>query len=263
MQNGKQLRLLLPMTGVVVGFSFMAQTASAQQPGGPGQEDRRPRRSGNFGKPGNQNEPGRPGGRQEAAPPPPGGKYDEDETAPPVATAPLAPGVTRVAVVFSGGHDTDPRDGGRPVVLVANGLGVAPEVFREAFSHVRPARTGNEPEPAQVQQNKSALLNALGRYGINNDRIDTVSNYYRYVRSRNELWTHTPAVANALIKSGVLVGFEVVRHGSGYTSSPSVSVPDVRTGSITVKLAFGKNLATNGSIASITTSQNEDRGYTP
>jgi len=166
--------------------------------------------------------------------------------------------VTRVAVVFSGGHETDPRDGGRPVVLVANGLGVAPEVFREAFSHVRPARAGSEPAPAQVQQNKAALLNALGKYGIDNDRLDTVSNYYRYVRGRGELWTHTPAVANALVKNGVLVGFEIVRRGSGYSSPPTISVPNVRTGAITVKLAFGKNLATNGSITSISASQNSN-----
>ena len=44
-----------------------------------------------------------------------------------------------LTLVFSGGTDTDPRDRGRPVVLVANGLGVTPEVFRDAFSGVHPA----------------------------------------------------------------------------------------------------------------------------
>src|SRR5438552_11396179 len=63
--------------------------------------------------------------------------------------------VTRVPVVFSGGHETDLRDGGRPVVLIAAALGVTPEVFREAFSHVRPAPAGREPEPGQVRQNKA------------------------------------------------------------------------------------------------------------
>ena len=31
---------------------------------------------------------------------------------------------SKVAVTFSGGHDTDPKDHGRPVVLVAAALGV-------------------------------------------------------------------------------------------------------------------------------------------
>jgi hypothetical protein len=48
-------------------------------------------------------------------------------------------GVTKVPVVFSGGHDTVVVDRGRPVVLIAAALGVPDEVFREAFSHVRPA----------------------------------------------------------------------------------------------------------------------------
>lgn len=35
-------------------------------------------------------------------------------------------GITRVPVVFSGGHETDPRDHGRPVVLIAGALGIPP-----------------------------------------------------------------------------------------------------------------------------------------
>ncbi len=46
----------------------------------------------------------------------------------------------KVPVTFSGGHGTDPRDYGRPVVLIAAALKVKPEVFRKAFSGVRPAR---------------------------------------------------------------------------------------------------------------------------
>ena len=46
----------------------------------------------------------------------------------------------KVPLTFSGGLDTDPQDHGRPVVLVAAGLGVKPEVFREAFRGVTPAR---------------------------------------------------------------------------------------------------------------------------
>src|ERR1051325_7086572 len=88
-------------------------------------------------------------------------------------TQPLPKDVTRVPVVFSGGHETDPRDHGRPVVLVAGALGVQPQVFRDAFSHVRPAPRGTEPDPRQVRENKAALMSALGRYGVTNDRLDT------------------------------------------------------------------------------------------
>src|SRR6476620_1732883 len=95
---------------------------------------------------------------------------------------------TRVPIVFSGGHETDPRDNGRPVVLIASALGVPPEVFRDAFSHVTPARAGQEPDPSQVNKNKAALLQALGPYGITNARLDEVSNYYRYNASAGEHW---------------------------------------------------------------------------
>ena len=38
--------------------------------------------------------------------------------------------------------------GTRPVVLIAAALGVSSDVFREAFSHVRPAPAGTRPDPA-------------------------------------------------------------------------------------------------------------------
>src|SRR5437016_5075268 len=92
-----------------------------------------------------------------------------------IAQAQLANDVTRVPVVFNGGHDTDPRDHGRPVVLIAAALGVKPEVFREAFSHVHPAGPGSGgPTDAEARKNKAALMSALGKYGITNDRLDTV-----------------------------------------------------------------------------------------
>ena len=116
-----------------------------------------------------------------------------------------SPSTTRVPVVFSGGHETDPRDRGRPVVLIAAALGVPADVFREAFSHVRPAPAGTAPDPRQVRDNKAALLDALGPYGITNERLDTVSDYYRYVRRRGKLWPTKPASAYALVRDGKIV----------------------------------------------------------
>lgn len=164
-----------------------------------------------------------------------------------------ADGVTKVPVVFSGGHDTDARDHGRPVVLVAGALGVAPEVFRDAFSRVHPAGVDSGgPTREEAQANKAALMSVLGKYGISNDRLDTVSNRYRYVRSHGEMWPAQPAVANALVQNGVVTGFEVVSGGYGYSSTPTVTVPNVKSAPAKVELAFSPNFEANGAVSKIT-----------
>jgi len=157
----------------------------------------------------------------------------------------------RVPVVFLGGHDTDPRDRGRPVILVAAALGVTPEVFREAFSHVHPASAGTQPDPEQVRQNKAALMAALSRFGVTNERLNEVSNYYRYNRQRGELWTNQPATAYAQIENGKITGFVVTNSGSGYSSPPAVKVPGFEALNAKVELSFGKILESNGSVAAI------------
>src|SRR4051812_651880 len=169
------------------------------------------------------------------------------------AETPIPAGVKRVPVTLSGGFDTDPRDRGRPVILIASALGVAPEIFRETFTHVHPAGPGRGgPTREEAQQNKKALMDGLGKYGVTNDRLDTASNYYRYPPGPGGRWKTKDATANALVKDGKVVGFEVVDHGSGYTSEPTVTVPGVSgPASYKVKLAYTKDFDTNGSIASI------------
>lgn len=161
--------------------------------------------------------------------------------------------MTQVPVVFSGGHETEGRDRGRPVILVASALGVPPEVFRDAFSHVRPAQAGAEPDPRQVRDNKTALMTALRRYGVTNERLDTVSNRYRYVRSRNELWPTKPATAYALVKNGVIVRYVVTDGGYGYSSPPTITVPALPATTGQAQLAFSKDFEKNGAISAITT----------
>ena len=158
--------------------------------------------------------------------------------------------ITRVPVVFSGGHETDPRDHGRPVVLIAGALGVSPEVFRDAFSRVHPANPEKGPVPAEAQANKAALLATLGKYGVTNERLDQVSDYYRYVASRNELWPTQPAVAYAMVQNGKIVGYEIVSGGSGYSSTPFVSVSGFPNNA-QAELTYGKSFEKNGSIRSI------------
>ena len=162
--------------------------------------------------------------------------------------------LTRVPVVFSGGHETDPRDHGRPVALIAGALGVQPEVFREAFSHVRPAPAGTAPEPDQVRENKAALMSALARYGVTNERLDEVSNYYRYRREKGEMWPTRPAVAFAILDRGAVTHFIVVNGGSGYSSPPTISVPGTTVRATKAVLSFDRSFDKNGSVARITES---------
>ncbi len=159
----------------------------------------------------------------------------------------------RVPVVFAGGYDTEGRDRGRPVVLIAAALGLPPEVFREAFTHVHPAGPGSGgPTDAEARSNKAALMSALGPYGITNgDRLDAVSNHYRYVRERGERWPTKSAVAFALVANGKITGFEIEDGGTGYTSPPTVTVPGFPDVKANVRLAFGKEFERNGSVAAI------------
>ncbi|RYX83778.1 hypothetical protein EON83_13470 [bacterium] len=158
---------------------------------------------------------------------------------------------SRVQVTFSGGHDTDESDKGRPVVLIAAALGVPTEVFRDAFSRVHPADSGRGPTEDEARANKHALLQTLGPYGITNERLDEVSNYYRYNRSRGEMWRTTDAEAYAIIKNGKITGFDITSGGSGYSSTPQVSVPGF-TAAPSVKLAWSKQFESNGSVSQIT-----------
>ena len=158
--------------------------------------------------------------------------------------------ITRVLVLFSGGHETDPRDHGRPVVLIAGALGVPPEVFRDAFSRVHPANPEKGPLPAEAQANKAALLAKLGKYGVTNERLDQVSDYYRYVVNRNVLWPTQPAIAYARVQNRKIIGYEIVTGGSGYSSNPIISVPGFPNNA-QAELAYGKSFEKNGSIHSI------------
>jgi len=167
---------------------------------------------------------------------------------------PLVAQMQRIDLVFTGGHETDPRDHGRPDVLIAAAMGVPTEVFREAFSHVTPAREGH-PSPEEAQRNKAALLRTLGPHGLTNERIDEVSNYYRYNRrAGQEVWRSTPATGYATVKDGVVTGVTITDPGSGYSSEPTVSVPGMPQVRLAAKLAFGKEFSRNGSIVELAVS---------
>lgn len=155
-----------------------------------------------------------------------------------------------VPILFTGGHDTDPRDHGRPVVLVAAALGVEPDVFREAFSGVTPARDG-KPSEAEARRNKDALMKVLGPRGVTNERLDEVSNYYRYQPQRGGLWKATGAKAHAVVEDGKVTQVVVTDPGSGYSTPPTATLKGVESVRLKVTLHLGKDLKTNGSVKSI------------
>lgn len=164
-------------------------------------------------------------------------------------------------VVFRGGYETNPIDRGRPVALIAAALGVETEVFRQAFSGVTPAH-GRGPSEAEARANKKVLLDALGKFGISNERLDEVSNYYRYQPQSGELWQHTPATATATVEHGEVVSVQITNAGAGYMTPPTVVVaghPDVR---IEATLEFTQNLQTNGRLASLTVVEQVARSRT-
>lgn len=158
-----------------------------------------------------------------------------------------------LTITISGGHATDPRDKGRPVVLIASALGVPSEVFRDAFSGVTPAGLDRNPTPEEAQRNKAALLKVLGPYGITNDRLDEVSNFYRYNGKASKTWRVTHATVKVIETDGVVTGIQIINPGAGYSSNPTITVKGPNgTVTATTTVAYTQDFKTNGSLASVT-----------
>jgi hypothetical protein len=158
---------------------------------------------------------------------------------------------SRVPVTFTCGHDTEGVDKGRPVILIASALNVPPEVFRKVFSGVKPAGPGQQPEEAQVRKNKQVLMEGLGPYGVTDDRLNEVSNYYRYRRDSGELWRHADAAAYATMRNGEVVSVTITDPGSGYSSPPRISIAGIDQAKMKAVLSFGTDMAKNGSIKEV------------
>ena len=154
-------------------------------------------------------------------------------------------------VSFSGGYETDPRDHGRPVALISSALGVTEEVFREEFRRVTPAK-GGPPSRAQARANKKILMDALGEHGVTNERLDEVSDFYRYNPQAGELWRRTPAAATAIVKDGKVIGFNITNAGAGYTTAPTVTVAGYADLTVNVAIEFDADFSKNGRVTSLT-----------
>ena len=170
---------------------------------------------------------------------------------PPAAAAAPVTSEGEVAVTLTGGYETDRVHGqAGSFWIAARHQSVPSEVFRKAFSGVTPAGPGRGgPTADEARKNKAALMSVLGPYGITNDQLDAVSNYYRYSSFNGEMWRMTaPATAIAKIHNGVVTGFTITNAGSGYSSPPKVSIPGMENLKVTVTLNFGTDFKTNGSI---------------
>jgi hypothetical protein len=156
------------------------------------------------------------------------------------------------SVIIEDGYLTEEIDKGRPVRLIAAALKVTPEVFRDAFSNVRPERGGGKPSPTRARENKSVLLAALGKYRVTNERLDEVSDFYRYRPGTDELWKHKPAVIEAIIVDNQVIELKIVQPGAGYSSEPNITIVGYENVKVKSTLEFTTDLKTNGRIASLT-----------
>ncbi len=160
------------------------------------------------------------------------------------------PAGNQAQLSLTGGHDIGPQDHGRPCVLIAAALGVQTDVFREAFSGVTPAKGGG-PSAEEARRNKNALMKVLEPHGVTNDRLDEVSNFYRYRPQNRELWKHKEAQAQAIVENGRITKIVITDPGFGYSTPPKITAPSLPDAEFTVTLLFDKDLKKNGSIKTI------------
>jgi hypothetical protein len=122
---------------------------------------------------------------------------------------------------------------------------------------VTPARDGR-PSPEAARRNKEALLSVLEPYGITNDRLDEVSDYYRYRPGGGRLWRNTPAKAYAVVENDRVKKIVVTERGSGYSSRPRAVVQGMETVALKVTIQFGQDLERNGSVRSVVVTTAEE-----
>jgi len=157
---------------------------------------------------------------------------------------------TKIPVTFSGGHDLGKNDYGRPINLMAAGLGVKPDEFRQAFSGVRPAH-GRGPTSEEARRNKEALMKVLGPLKVTNERMDEVANYYRFRPQNGELWPTKDAEAYAIVVDGVVKKIVVTNPGSGYNTPPKAVVKGYEKIHFAAKVKYDKDLKKNGGVEAV------------
>ncbi|NQZ84340.1 MAG: hypothetical protein HRU03_01360 [Nanoarchaeales archaeon] len=156
-----------------------------------------------------------------------------------------------ILIDINGGYELDLEDKGRPTKLISEGLGISQEQFQYAFSFVTPAGAGRSPTKEEEEKNKIALMNVLEPLGISNDKLDEVSNYYRYRTEVNKKWRHVEAELYAVIIDGVVVSVEITNKGAGYTSKPSLSIEGFEDVELVPVISFSTHLESNGELSEV------------
>ena len=94
-------------------------------------------------------------------------------------------------------------------------------------------------------------MKVLKPYNVTNDRLDEVSNYYRYQPHKGELWPTTAAEGYAVIEDGKIKKIVVAKPGAGYSSPPKVTVKGYEKVPLVATVEYVKDLKKNGAIKSI------------
>ena len=138
------------------------------------------------------------------------------------------------------------------MVLIAAALKVPTEVFRKAFSGVTPAAGGQEPEAGQVHRNKETLLCVPAPTASPTTNLTRSPTITDTAAAKERCGEMSPAAATAIIHDGVVTGFTITNAGSANSSPPGISIAGMDDPNAKVKLHFGTDFRTNGSIQEIT-----------
>ena len=88
-------------------------------------------------------------------------------------------------------------------------------------------------------------------HGVTDERLDEVSDYYRYKPGKGNLWKTTPAKAYTVLEDGKVKRIVVTDPGSGYSTAPKAVVQGLEKMGLKVTIQFNKDFKKNGSISSI------------
>jgi hypothetical protein len=82
------------------------------------------------------------------------------------------------------------------------------------------------------------------------ERLDDVSDYYRFQLQNDDLWKTTPARGYAVVGDGKVKSVGITEAEAGYSSPPIVTVMGMAKVPLKATLHFDKELRKNGSVES-------------
>jgi len=147
-----------------------------------------------------------------------------------------------VMVTVSGGHEIPDTDKGQPLELIGGLLGITGAQARDSFYYPFP-KDGN------LNDWNALFLEQLEYYGLRVDELDIA--LIRYLPTTEGVWNYTHADLRAIIENNVVVGFEIIDGGRGYTSQPTITVEGYDDVGVEMTISYTKDFETNGAITDI------------